>query len=321
MTLTNILVLIRLVDEQLAKLRKAAPQAQIVVQKQKELTKEQVEAADVIVGNISLKYLPYLKKTKILQLLSSGVPEGYLELKKAAPDLILCSASGVYGSAISEYMLAGLLMLMKSMHHYRDDMKNGIWNPRKEAGFIEGAKVLSIGMGDIGTNFGRLCALMGAQVTGIRRRKSDPPDFIRQITIMDELDSLLPGMDVVALSLPQTPQTIGVMNKERFNLMKEGSYFINVGRGSAIDQEALLAALRSGKLAGALLDVMEPEPLPPEHPLWQEKNLLITPHISGQYSSMETQQRLIDLVCRNIVAFTEGRELTARVDFESGYRQ
>jgi len=320
MTINNILVLTRLDDENLNKLQKAAPEAVIVMQKQTELTQAQAEQADVIVGNIDLSYLPHLKQAKLLQLLSSGVPEGYLKLKEEAPGCILCSASGAYGGAISEYMLAGLLMLMKHLQLYRDDMPAGVWKPGEKSDFIKGAKVLSVGMGDIGTSFGRLCSLLGAEVTGIRRRAGNPPPFIHQILGMDSLDSLLPGMDVVALSLPQTPQTVGVMGKQQFELMKEGSYFINVGRGSAVDQEALLWALRSGKLAGALIDVMMPEPLPPDHPLWQEKNLMITPHISGQYYSDHTRHELVDLVCRNIKALKDGGDMTARVDFQTGYR-
>ena len=321
MDINNILVLIRLDDEKLQKLKRAAPEANIVVQKPKELTQQQVEQADIIVGNIDTKYLPNLKKAKLLQLLSSGVSEEYLKMSDAAPDCILCSASGAYGPAISEYMLAGLLMLMQRLHLYRDDRQAGEWKPRKESSLIKGAKVLSVGMGDIGTSFGRLCSLLGAEVTGIRRRKSSPPPFIEQIAGMDEMDQLLPGMDVVALALPETSETVGIMNQKRFEAMKDGSYFINVGRGSAVDQDALLWALRSGKLAGAIIDVMEPEPLPPDHPLWQEEKLMITPHISGQYHSDETQNELIDLVCRNIEALKTGGELTAKVDFESGYRE
>ena len=321
MDINNILVLIRLDDEKLQKLKRAAPEANIVVQKPKELIQQQVEQADIIVGNIDTKFLPNLKKAKLLQLLSSGVSEEYLKMSDAAPDCILCSASGAYGPAISEYMLAGLLMLMQRMHLYRDDRQAGEWKPRKESSLIKGAKVLSVGMGDIGTSFGRLCSLLGAEVTGIRRRKSSPPPFIEQIAGMDEMDQLLPGMDVVALALPETSETVGIMNQKRFEAMKDGSYFINVGRGSAVDQDALLWALRSGKLAGAIIDVMEPEPLPPDHPLWQEEKLMITPHISGQYHSGETQNELIDLVCRNIEALKTGGELTAKVDFESGYRE
>lgn len=320
MDINNILVLIRLDDEKLKKLKTAAPEATIVVQKPKELTPQQVEQADIIVGNIDPKFLPHLKKAKLLQLLSSGVSEEYLKIAEMAPECILCSASGAYGPAISEYMLAGLLMLMQRMHLYRDDRKTGEWKPRKDAGLIKGAKVLSVGMGDIGTSFGRLCSLLGAEVIGIRRRKTSPPPFIKQIAGMDELDLLLPEMDVVALALPETAQTVGMMNRERFEAMKDGSYLINVGRGSAVDQDGLLWALRSGKLAGALIDVMEPEPLPPEHPLWQEEKLMITPHISGHYSSDATQNELIHLVYNNIEALKTGGKLTARVDFESGYR-
>ncbi|MPN29154.1 Glyoxylate/hydroxypyruvate reductase A [bioreactor metagenome] len=111
------------------------------------------------------------------------------------------------------------------------------------------------------------------------------------------------------------------MHRARFEKMKGGSYLINVGRGSAVDQEALLWALQSGKLAGAGLDVCDPEPLPGDHPLWKQENLLLTPHISGQYYLKSTQDRITRLICGNLKALREGRELTVRVDFETGYRK
>ncbi len=138
---------------------------------------------------------------------------------------------------------------------------------------------------------------------------------------MDALDSLLPRADVVALSLPQSPETNGLMNGERLALMKKGSILINVGRGSAVDQQALASTLNSGHLGGAALDVAVPEPLPPEDPIWNAKNILITPHASGGWSLPSTIDRVMDIFLENLKAWQEGAPMKNLVDPESGYRR
>lgn len=316
----SILVLMKMDEGQRDMLRQAAPEAQIDYVIPKELRAQQLEAADVVIGNLKESFFPHLKRARLLQLQTSGVAQEYLKLPQFAPNTILCSASGAYGVPIAEYMLGSLLTMMKCFHLYRDDMKMATWQPRHEGGYLQGAHVLSLGMGDIGTAFSTRCALLGAQVIGIRRRAGEAPEGVRRVAVMEEFEGLLPWADVVALSLPETPQTRGIMSRERFEKMKQGSYIINVGRGSAVDQEGLLWALRSSKLAGAGLDVCDPEPLPKDHPLWQEKNLMLTPHISGQSFLKQTQDSIVRLVCGNIRALREGAKLIARVDFATGYR-
>jgi phosphoglycerate dehydrogenase-like enzyme len=179
--------------------------------------------------------------------------------------------------------------------------------------------VLVIGAGSIGTSFARLVKAMEARTIGVRRAPGNGDPAFDELHTLSELDMLLPQADVVALALPETPETIGLMDERRFGLMKEGSYLLNVDRGSVLDQKALLSALRSGRLAGAGVDVTSPEPLPPEHPLWKEKNMLITPHISGFYNLRETHDQGVEIACNNLRAFPEG-PYTSRIDFNLGYR-
>lgn len=320
MQISRVLVLMKMDEEQKEQLRRAAGGARVDFVKPKELTEEQAAEAEVIIGGPAERFLAVAKKLRLLQLTSSGVGAEYLKLKEHAPEARLCSATGSYGVVIAEYMLGGLLGLMKRLHLYRDDMKQGTWTPRPEGATLFGAKVLSVGMGDIGTAFSTRCGLMGAEVTGIRRRPAEAPAGVKRVALMEELDALLPSADVVALSLPETEKTKGLMNRERFERMKQGSYFLNVGRGSAVDQEALLWALESGRLAGALIDVCVPEPLPADHPLWRQPNLLITPHIAGQNFLRLTQGNIIGLACDNLRALREDRPLASLVDLDSGYR-
>lgn len=319
MSKRSMLVMMATHPEHVAQLQEAAPDALITRVRPKDVTIEQLENADLIVGNPPTDKVAHIKKAKLVQLNSSGVAPAYLALKDTAPDTVLCSASGAYGTAISEHMVGALLGLMKRLFQYRDDQHQAAWIDRGEVRGLKGAKVLMLGLGDIGEHFARLCLAFGAQVVGVRRRPSAPPEGVSQVVTMDELDQWLPWADVVALALPDTPATRHVINERTLGLMKPGGFLLNVGRGSAIDQDALLQALQSGQLAGASIDVTEPEPLPKDHPLWQAPNLLLTPHISGQYHLRLTHDQVIGMACHNIKALPNG-PFVAKVDFEAGYR-
>ncbi|NLE69421.1 MAG: D-2-hydroxyacid dehydrogenase [Clostridiales bacterium] len=298
----------------------ALPGASFTYERFENLTGEDLAGFDAVVGNPDEKVLQQLTGLKLLQLISSGVADHYVERGKADPGLLLCSASGAYGHAISEHMVAALLMLMKRLHQYRDDMKTAPWVSRGRVTSPRGMKVLVVGAGNIGTAFARLMQQLGSRTIGLRRQADGDSAGFDEVYTIDMLDELLPQADVVALSLPDTPQTRGIMNAERFALMKAGSYFLNVGRGSAVNQEALLAALDSGHLAGASIDVTEPEPLPKDHPLWQQKHLLLTPHVSGFYHLKGTQDAVVDIALHNLKAWPEG-PYTSLVDYKTGYRK
>ena len=320
MPIKQILVIVRASAEQLNRLQKAAPEAQVIRQSVKTLTKEQVEQADVIVGNLPVAFLPHLKKARLLQLNTAGVVEPYLQAARDNPGLVLACASGAYGPAISEHMLGALLMMMKKLHLYRDQQFEGAWVDHGEVESPRGKEVLVLGMGDIGTHFAQLISTMGARVTGIRRRPAPAPEGVHRIATMEELDSLLPTADILAMALPDTKDTRHVMDARRINLMKEGSYLINVGRGTALDQDALVDALKAGRLEGAILDVTDPEPLPQDHPLWQQPNALITPHISGSFHLPLTLDIIHDIAAHNIKALQTGSGFRSQVDPDSGYR-
>ena len=313
----NILVVLPAADSHRRQLEAAAPGA--VFTYASSPAEEDVARADAIVGNIRPELLAHAKNLKLLQLNSAG-SNPYLSLPAVCPGARLCCATGAYGLAISEHMMGVLLELMKKLALYRDNQFEGRWQDLGPVTSVYGANVLVVGMGDIGTSFARLCAGFGAHVTGVRRTaRREKPDFVEAVAAMDALDTLLPAADVVFLSLPETPETIGLMNEQRFALMKDGAYLLNCGRGSAIDQTALLRAVRSGKLAGAGLDVTTPEPLSPDHPLWREPRIAITPHVSGHFHLSETQNRIISIACENLRAMETGGALRSEVHFSAGY--
>lgn len=312
----NILVVMPAADSHRRQLEAAAPGA--VFTYASSPAEEDVARADAIVGNIRPELLAHAKNLKLLQLNSAG-SNPYLSLPAVCPGARLCCATGAYGLAISEHMMGVLLELMKKLALYRDNQFEGRWQDLGPVTSVYGANVLVVGMGDIGTSFARLCAAFGARVTGVRRRAGEKPDFVESIRTPADLDALLPEADVVFLSLPETPETIGLMSDQRIALMKETAYLLNCGRGSAVDQAALLRAVRAGKLAGAGLDVTTPEPLSQDHPLWREPRIVITPHVSGQYHLAETHNRIVALACRNLRALQSGGPLESEVIFSAGY--
>lgn len=276
--------------------------------------------AEVIIGNVPPQMLRGNRNLRLLQLNSAGT-DGFLEPGLLPEAVWLANASGAYGLAISEHMLGMLLALMKKLHLYRDRQREHRWVDEGSVTSIEGSTTLVIGLGDIGGEFAKKMSALGSHVLAIRRNQADKPAYVDQLYQMDALEKLLPQADIVALTLPGTPETQHVICREHLALMKKGAFLLNVGRGTAVDTDALVEALQRGTLGGAGLDVTDPEPLPEDHPLWDLPNALITPHISGWYHLQETLERIVRISGRNLAAYFQGREPENLVDRKTGYRR
>ena len=174
---------------------------------------------------------------------------------------------------------------------------------------ILGGTVLVAGAGHVGSDFARLCQGLGARTIGLKRTVSGPVEGFDQVYPMDELDRLLPLADVVALVLPHSPQTAGLMDARRIARMKDDAILISAGRGSVLDQEALAQAMKGGRLWGAALDVTVPEPLPPDSPLWDVPNLLLTPHVAGGMRLEITRRRCVEMAQENLRRYLSGEQL------------
>lgn len=244
----------------------------------------------------------------------------YLEPGVLPEGCQLTNGAGSYGVTISEHIVMMALMLLKQMPRYGEIIRNREWRHDVEIRSIYGSRVTVLGTGDIGKYTAKRMKGMAAKtVIGMNRSgRCDEPAFDRIIT-KEELDGVLPETDILVLAMPETKETRGTLSKERIALLPEHAIVINVGRGSAIDQEALMEALNSGKLAGAALDVVMPEPLPKDHPLWETRNTIITPHISGNMSLEHTREESVDLFCANVERYIAGEPLAHAVDFERGY--
>ncbi len=291
-----------------------------IYRKPKELDKETVQSANIIIGNVSPRLIEASPNLMWLQLNSAGA-DGYLREGALHKNTMLTNASGAYGLAISEHMLGMLLSIQKKLYLYRDNQLSSIWKDEGNVTSIENSTTLVIGLGDIGGTFAQKMKALGSYTIGVKRNPSEKPDYLDELHLIKDLDSLLPNADIVALSLPGNEETSGIMTKERLLSMKKSAILLNVGRGSAIDTNALCEVLNDGHLLGAGLDVTDPEPLPPNHPLWTIKNAVITPHISGLFHLQETLDRIIQISTRNFSRFLAGNSLENQVDYKTGYRK
>ena len=261
--------------------------------------------ARVILGNPAVKELAACENLRLLQTRSAGTDQ-YQRSGVLPEGVTLLNASGAYGHSVSEHMFAMLLSLMKRLPAYRDRQRSGVWSDLGPVKTLDGALVLCVGTGDLGSSFARLCKALGARTAGIRRDAARPAGGIDEMYPMDRLDTLLPWADVVALMLPHTADTVHLMDRRRLLLMKEDAILVNAGRGSAVDCEALAEVLENGRLWGACLDVTDPEPLPAGHPLWTQERAVLTPHTAGGDHLADTADRIAAIALEHLTAFLNG---------------
>lgn len=273
---------------------------------------EEYASATVILGNAPPSLVRESSELRWLQTSSAGV-DAYLVPGLLRENTMLTSAIGAFGQAVSEHMFALLWALLKRLPGYRDQQSDAVWNSLGQVKTLCGAVVLIAGAGDIGSAFGTLCKAVGAHTVGLRRDAQKPADGIDEMHTLSSLDALLPQADVVALFLPHSQETAGLMDERRLRLMKPDAVLLNGGRGSAVDVDALAEVLEQGHLWGAGLDVTAPEPLSAEHPLWRQERALITPHVAGFDHLPATKERVIDIALENLKRYVAGTPLHNRM--------
>ncbi len=318
--MNEVLVLLPLREEQKARLEARRQDCRFQYGAPETVTHAQVQGADIILGCPAPASIAASPRLKLLQLASSGA-DAYVKPGVLSPGTVLCSATGAYGQAVAEHAFAMTWCLLKKLQLYRDQQAQGLWVDRGTVGTLTGARVVIVGLGDIGLYYARLAHAVGATVVGVKRRPSALPEGVDELCLSQELDAALSQADVVCSFLPGTEATYHVFDDARFARMKPGALFINCGRGTALDAGALCRALESGHLAGAGVDVTEQEPLPPEHPLWRQPNLLLTPHISGWFHLPATLERIFEISLHNLDAFLDGGALQSEIDRATGYKK
>ena len=236
----------------------------------------------------------------------------------ANPQCLLTNSSG-YGVTIAEHVVMVTLMLLRRMPEYEEVVRQRSWSNQLPIRSIRDNEFTILGTGNIGTNVAqRLRGMGAAKITGLSRSGRPSADF-DQVLPISRLDEVLPETKILVMALPSTPETENILSRERIALLPPEAYVSNVGRGTALDQDALTEALNSRRLAGAALDVMVPEPLPPDHPLWNARNLILTPHVSGNMTLGYTCDVNVEMFCRDLANYAAGRPLVNLVDRTLGY--
>lgn len=280
-----------------------------------EVTPEVLQGAEIIFGNLSPQLINTIDSIRWVQLDSAGA-DSYKGLRD---DITLTNCSGAYGEAISEHMLGYVLTVEKNLYAYHDRQKERSWESLGSVPVMRNLKVLCVGMGDIGSSFAQKMHLLGCTVYGVRRSVHDVPDYIETMYTMDNMNDILSECDIVALSLPQTSETIGMFDYQRLSMMKKDAVIINVGRGSAIVSTDLVRIMKEGHLKAACLDVTEHEPLPKNNPLWTCPGVYITPHISGRFNAEVTYDKVLDIFSTNLEHYLNHEPLEHIVDKTIGY--
>lgn len=286
-----------------------------------ETAMQQIADADAYIGNISPELVRAGKKLRWVQTLSAGVEQvlhksGSDDLAKS--DIVLTNNQIVQGPEIADHAMAMLLSLTRFIPTYLQRQADENWQARPYTLLeLNGKNALVIGMGGIGLQIAIRAWAHGMNVVGV-----DPEDiaylpYVDRIVKPDMLDSVVGDADVIFMAAPHTPMSHRMIGPGQFEAMKEGSYFIAVSRGGTYDLGSLVKALDSKKLAGAGVDVTDPEPLPKGHSLWKMENVIITPHIAGR-SDMD-RGRMLGIVKSNIQRFADGLRLFNVVDKQKGY--
>ncbi len=302
-------------------LQQVAGDAEFVVAPSRKEAAKLLDGADVLLGYCTHETLNNGRQLRYILNYSAGVDRCTNSPLIGERDLLVTNMQRIYGPGIAEHTIGLMYMLTRKLHVFHDRQRVQKWDRSAvkptEMWEVQGRTLLVVGLGGIGTEIARRANALGMRVIATRNSSREGPDFVAYVGLSHELAELAGQADVVVNATPLTAATTGLFDRELFGKMKPGAYFINVGRGKSVVSGDLIEALNSGHLGGAALDVQDPEPLPPGHPLWSARNIVITPHISaGSDAQME---RFWLLVRENLRRYTQGERMLNVVDIERGY--
>lgn len=301
-----ILNLLPLHDGEREEFQTIAPDAKHVFARSSTAAPEDIAAATVILGWPRPEALRDAGNLKWFQTMWAGTEEYEGSVPEGA---VFTSSSGSNSRSVAEHMFAGVLAVCRRFPVYLDSQRAHVWRDEGPMKTLLGGTVLVVGAGHVGADFAKLCRGYGARTVGLKRTVRGAVEGFDEVCPINRLDELLPQADVVALTLPHSPQTAGLMDARRIGLMKDDAILVNGGRGSALDQDALVRAMRAGKLWGAMLDVTVPEPLPEDSPLWDLPNLLLTPHVAGGMRLEITRRKCVEMAQENLRRYLAGEPL------------
>lgn len=332
----KVLSVLKLSDEQLQRLRAVSPHlevAQVTCKTPEDMLPllGEPEVLYTYHANFSPEQAPRLRWVQ----LSSAGADHLLDKPIMRSDIAITTASGIHAVPIAEYVLGSMLAFARRFHMYlpmqqKHEWPKGRWSALL-GGELRGATIGIIGYGSIGREIGRLAKAFGMRVLASKRNPARREDtgyrvpgagdarmeYVDQVFGPDELSEMVSACDYVVAALPLTPETRGLVSESVIRAMKPTAYFVNISRGEVVDEEALIRALREGNIAGAGLDVFRQEPLPPDSPLYDLPNVILTPHISGATAAYN--DRATDLFAENLRRYLAGESLLNLVDKTAGY--
>ena len=318
-TLTKVVLAINLDKDYVDRLRSTYPDVEIVVSTDRAQLPEVLSGAQLLIGGrLTADLLDRSPDLRWYHTPGAGV-DGVLFPELVESDLLMTNNSGVHAPHMAEYLLGTMLSFVRGLPFLMRAQMRHEWGDRREFTIYElGRQTLAvIGLGDIGQALAWRAKVIGMQVIGSRRHVGDPPRGVDRIYPPEALHELLAEADHVAITLPLTDETRGLFGAAEFAIMKPTAFIYNIGRGPIIDSDALIAALRGGEIAGAALDVTDPEPLPADSPLWDMPNVMITAHTSG--GGPFYWERGIELLVSNIGRYINDEPMLNVVDKRAGY--
>jgi phosphoglycerate dehydrogenase-like enzyme len=304
-------------DQAMRDYRNAGTNASIVLARSTADLAREIVDAEAVIGGISPDLFAKAKKLKWLQTYSAGV-EAYRWKEFLESSVVLTNCKIVQGPNIADHAMAMLLALARGLNVFFAAKAKDEWNREgHELLELQNMTAVVIGVGGIGSQIAQRAHGFGMKVIGVDPQDLPPSNTVSRMVYPSQLDSVLPLADVVFVSAPLTPESRRMMGPRQFDVMKKDSFFIAVSRGGLYDTPALVKALDSRKLAGAGLDVTDPEPLPKGHPLWKFPNVVITPHVAG--NSPGSHARRVGVFKENIGRFVRNEPLRNVVDKQRGY--
>ncbi len=308
-----------LVSSVAEQLRAAAPGIEFVVAKPGEIAK-QAANVDAVIGFCAPELFPAGKSIRWIQMTSAGVESCVAIPAVRERDILVTNMQRIGGPIIAEHVMGLVLAFTRGIDLYVPLQARGEWRrvtPPGRMAVIDGKTMLVVGLGGIGSEVAKRAHALGMKVTATRASGRTGPEFVSYVGLPDELHKLAAEADFVVNTAPLTPQTTGIFDAAFFAKMKPSAYFINIARGRSVVTAALLDALNGKKIAGAGLDVTDPEPLPADHPLWKAPNVIITPHVANDSDLGYDAQ--LEVVQENLRRYLAGERMLSVVDVTKGY--
>lgn len=300
-------------------LQPSAPGAEFVIAKPGEIAK-QAKDVDVVIGMCTPELLAAGKSIKWIQLFTAGVESCVSIPAVGERNVLVTNMQRIGGPIIAEHVMAMVLGFTRGIDLYVPAQARGEFRritPPGRMTTIDGKTMLVVGLGGIGSEVAKRAHALGMKVIATRASGRTGPEYVSYVGLPDELPKLAGEADFVVNTAPLTPQTTGIFDAAFFAKMKPSAYFINVARGRSVVTAALVEALNGKKIAGAGLDVTDPEPLPPEHPLWKAPNVIITPHVANDSDLGYDAQ--VKVVQENLRRYAAGGQMLSVVDVSKGY--